>query len=288
MVAPKIHPYKGMSVSLATMHGKEHAIAGPMADILGLNIQTALEIDTDQFGTFTGETPRPGDMRQTALLKAREGIRLTRLSAGLASEGSFGPHPFLPFVGVGRELLVFVDDARGLVVSETLLNIETNFSHVRVRSADGVEDFLTSIGFPDHAVVVTTNDKTSPETVGKGLRSIPDVRRCIFECVAASSDGFALVQTDMRANFNPTRMKMIGQLAQKLGERLQCICPACSTPGFGFMLFREGLPCARCFGATSETLNEIWGCSSCTYRENRDRADGLCHSDPGDCAHCNP
>ena len=42
---------------LATMHGKEAAIAPVLLERLGLAVSTAPDLDSDALGTFTGEIP---------------------------------------------------------------------------------------------------------------------------------------------------------------------------------------------------------------------------------------
>jgi hypothetical protein len=52
-------------VLLASRHGKERAMARPFRQGLGLELVVADQIDTDDFGTFTGERPRPADAATT-------------------------------------------------------------------------------------------------------------------------------------------------------------------------------------------------------------------------------
>ncbi len=49
-------------------------------------------------------------MLETAVAKARLGMRQLGLPHGIASEGSFGPHPLVPFLAASTELIVLVDD----------------------------------------------------------------------------------------------------------------------------------------------------------------------------------
>jgi hypothetical protein len=103
------------------MHGKEQAIAPVFLAILNVIVAPAEGVDTDALGTFSGETPRRGTMLETAIAKARLGIERARLPFGIASEGSFGPHPLFPIIPAGFELLALVDDERGTTVHESLV-----------------------------------------------------------------------------------------------------------------------------------------------------------------------
>lgn len=70
----------------------------------------SVEIDTDEFGTFSGETARKLSVKETlqkkveAVCKAVPDARFV-----IASEGSFGPHPFIGFVQCDHEVLLFFD-----------------------------------------------------------------------------------------------------------------------------------------------------------------------------------
>lgn len=52
--------YRDRQVSLATMHGKERAIALPFSRALGLRVVLPSGLDTDALGTFSGEVKRNG------------------------------------------------------------------------------------------------------------------------------------------------------------------------------------------------------------------------------------
>lgn len=281
-------PYRGQKAVLATMHGKEIAIAPVLHRRLGLEVATAPGLDTDVLGTFTGEIPRAGTIREAAIAKARLGMQATGLPIGLASEGSYGPHPHVPFIPCGVELVVVVDDTRGIVVDEHLIDDAPAFAHGFVGDGDDVTLLLDRIGFPDHALIVKPAEGNREALIIKGVRTRSELDLAIATCSAYSGDGRALVQTDMRAYMNPTRMATLGRLASALAARLASLCPACDAPGFGQVDVATGLPCEWCCGASLMVRHRIFGCVACAYREIRPRADGKTHADPGHCPHCNP
>ena len=281
--------YHGQRAALATMHGKEVVIARAFGDGLGLFVDTIRGIDTDALGTFTGEVPRTGTMRETAIAKARLGMKASGLPIGLASEGSYGPHPQIPFVPGGVELMVLVDDVLGIIVSEHLIDDAPAYDHAIATDAHELAALLDRIGFPDHAVIVKPNQPESgSHPIHKGLRSHQALAGSMAECSAHSRDGRAFVQTDMRAHMNRTRMEVIGRLAQRLCKRLATSCPACGVPGFGQVDVETGLPCEWCGGPSHMVRYRIYGCVACHDREKRPRADGRSHADPGQCPECNP
>jgi len=271
------------------MHGKQRALAPPLGEQLGLGLAVPEGLDTDSLGTFTGEVARRGSMRDAALAKARLGMERTGLSLGLASEGSYGPHPAALFLDAGLELAVFVDDDRGLVVCEQILDEDPCFGHVVTPDPAGAVGFLERVGFPSQGLVVGANAPPEPPARWtKGVRDRATLGSAIREAAACSGDGRALVQTDMRAHQNPTRMATLARLAERLAARLATPCPACGAPGFGVVGVRKGLPCRVCGGPSTLVAAEVLGCGGCDHREERippERQDG---AEPRTCTLCNP
>jgi hypothetical protein len=282
-------PYAGRRAALATMHGKEIAIAPALRDRLGLAVEVAPGIDTDALGTFTGEVPRAGTMRDAAIAKARLGMAAAGLAIGIASEGSYGPHPQLPFVAGGIELMVLVDADRGIVIAEHLIDDAPVFDHAVTRDLAAIENFLRRVRFPDHALVARANASDGDNTpVHKGLRSTAALVGAIAECAAKSRDGETFLQTDMRAHMNPTRMSTLVRLAARLADRVTSSCPACGCPGYGQIDVETGLPCEWCGTPSIMVRYFVFGCVGCTHRERRPRTDGRAHADPDRCPECNP
>lgn len=282
-----VHPYRGVRAALATMHGKERAIAPSLRASLGMELIVPPDIDTDQLGTFTGEIARKGAMADVAVEKARLGIRSSGLSLGFASEGSFGPHPVIPFLVAGIETLVFVDDGRRIVIRETMIDESPCFHHAIVETDDELDAFLKTISFPDHAVIVKPND-ASGGFVAKGITERKLLSEAIEKAAHDSDDGLALIQTDMRAHLNPTRMASLSRLARQMADRLSMLCPACGVPGFGRIATELGLPCSWCSEPSNLAKGEVLGCPLCDYRALRPRSDGLTAADPAFCPLCNP
>lgn len=270
--------YHGAVAALATRHGKEEAIAPAMMTALGIRVRVPAALETDRLGTFTGEVPRPAPMRETARLKARMGMTATGLPLGLASEGSFGPHPAIPFLAAAHELMIFIDDASGLEIAEEQISPDTNFAALDVTPEADLESFLTQSGFPSHALIF----RGGGETV-KAITS-----REVLDRLLRRADGPVRLETDMRAHLNPTRMAAIGKLAQKLALRIATPCPACGAPGFGVISAEPGLICADCGAPTALVKALIFGCQACGHQETRPRPDGRHTATPAECPECNP
>ena len=270
--------YRGHIAALATQHGKERAIAAPLAATTGIAVTVPDGIDTDALGTFTGEVPRRSSMREAARRKARLGMEATGLPRGIASEGSFGPHPFMPFLAMGRELLVFIDDTRGIEVVEEAVSEATNFACLDLAPGADLAGFLARVGFPHHALVLRDGQE-----ITKGIAAPAELDRLLACCSST-----ARLETDMRAHLNPTRMAEIGKLATALATRLATPCPACGAPGFGMLRHETGLPCEDCGTPTALVRRRVSGCTLCRHEDHAPRHDGRLAASPAECPECNP
>ncbi|MBM7707329.1 DUF6671 family protein [Chryseomicrobium sp. FSL W7-1435] len=282
------HPYSGRKAVLATMHGKELAIGPPFHNLLQLSIVTPEGLNTDGLGTFTGEIERKGTPLETLRKKVQMGMDHLGLPYGIANEGSFGPYDNFPFIAQDHEILIWIDNERGIEIVEHTLSTKTNYASKTVSTWNDMDDFLLKSDFPAHALIVSPNSEFLPGLTFKGLNQIDDVKEAIKRCASASTDGQALIQTDMRAHMNPTRMKVITELAEKMVRRLATLCPKCSCPGWGIVDYVKGLPCAGCGLKSKQISNEVYGCPICDFRETLPRQDGVKTSSPAYCDWCNP
>jgi len=281
-------PYQNQAVAFATMHDKEKAVAKAFARQLAASITIPVGIDTDALGTFTGEVPRAGTMAEAARAKALLAMKLTGLRCGRGSEGSFGPHRYIPFIPRNTELLLFVDQKDEIEVCETLMTHRTNYRNLTCRPGQDISDFLKSIGFPRHAVVVTPNAPMTAMLPIKGIKSATDLTEAILKASDASSDRAVRIVTDMRAHLNPTQMAVIRALANRLARRLATRCPECGTPGFGVADIARGVPCGWCGEPTQMAIAEIRQCAKCSY-ETSSRIKSVPETaDSGSCEYCNP
>lgn len=274
-------------VALGTMHGKAAAIAPPLARI-GVGIIVPEGLDTDRFGTFTGEIPRAGTMRDAARAKTRAAMAATGLTTALASEGAYGPHPSVPLLVMGHELILWRDEMTGHEITEQITDDSPCFDHAEVTCPGEVEPLLARIGFPAVALVAAPAGRPGVAPVAKGIRDRESLARAIDEAVCQSPVGRARLQTDMRAHMNPRRMAMITRLAERLAARLATPCPACGAPGFGTTRIETGLPCRDCGRRTSLVRAVILSCGACHFERQGQRQDGRTHATAAECEECNP
>jgi len=271
-------PYEGQTAALATLHAKQRAIGPAFRRRLGLALSVPEGIDTDRLGTFTGEVPRPAGLKETAVLKAKMALEATGLPLAIASEGSFGPHPVIPFLPLAREALAFIDTARGLSLVEERASERTNFAALDLTPGADVPAFLARAGFPSHGLILRNG--------GRIVKGIAD--RAKLERLIASADGPCRLETDMRAHMNPTRMREIARLAHALARRLATPCPDCEAPGFGRIRTEGGLPCGDCGAPTALVRAEVHGCALCGHEHRLPRKDGASTAAPAACPLCNP
>ena len=288
--------YRDATAVLATMHGKEAAIVPAMQAHLGLTVVTPPDLDTDLLGTFTGEIPRVGTMREVAVRKARLGMRASGLRIGIASEGSFGPHPAIPFFRAGVELMVLIDDERDLIISESLIAEDIIHDEIVVGSVSELDLFLPLVRFPTHALVVAPNLTASPwwklhperARAHKGIVTHDRLVDAVDRASRISEDGRARVTTDLRAHMNPTRMQAIARLASLLAIRVATQCPECLAPGFGRVAPARGLSCVDCGEETIIPRGDIWTCVACGHEKEEQRLPIREFAEPGECPRCNP
>ena len=273
-------------VALGTMHGKERALA-PAFDRLSVRLIVPDGLNTDRFGTFSAEIPRAGSMEDAARAKIEAAMAATGLPVGLASEGAYGPHPAVPFMAAGLEILMWRDAERGHEIIERLGDDRPAYDLAEVADIDQVAPVLTRMGFPETAMIVRPAGDPCGSVV-KGLTGMSELATAIAAACKASPVGKAVVQTDMRAHMNPQRMATIAKLGLRLADRLACRCDACGAPGWGRLRTVPGLPCDWCGGPSLLIAHEVHGCTACGTTRPVPRPDGKTTADPGECPACNP
>lgn len=279
----------GASGVLATMHQKERVIGPVLAETCGLSLVVPDGLDTDRFGTFTLEVPRAGDALDAARAKAHAAWgRQPHARIAVASEGSFGPHPGIPFVALGDESVLWLDRETGLEIVGRDVSTDTNFAHAQVDALPAAMRFAERIGFPAHAVHVLAWHDGAPAPARFARKGIVDARTladAIQEVVGA--DGQAFIETDMRAHLNPTRMRAIERATRDLVRRLASACPACARPGFDVIARTGGRPCGGCGQPTRIATTQVLRCEACGCTAEFPIS-GPAAVDPGQCDWCNP
>lgn len=277
--------YRGARMVVGSKHGKAGQIAPPFRSVLGAEVFGVDDMDTDRYGTFTGEVPRVLTPRDAAVSKARDAMAMAGVAFGLASEATYTMrYGVLPW---HEEILVFVDDVRGIEVTESEAGVSAAGQAERVTSADMAVDAARRFGFPRQAAVIRACDDTMTHTVilEKGLTRAPTLRDVVRRALCANAAHDIWIEPDLRAHHNPSRRVVIERLARRLAARLATTCPACHSPGYGRVAVRQGMPCGTCGGPTGQIATDLLGCPACDQTSSVRRSGT---ADPRWCPTCNP
>ena len=277
--------FQGRNLLIATKHEKEKVIAPILESQLGVKCFVASEFDTDELGTFTGEIERKGDPISTARNKCHRAMDLMDCDLAIASEGSFGSHPTIFFAPADDEFLLLIDKKNNIEISVRELSLETNFNGSEIKTKEELQEFATKSNFPSHGLILRKS-KEELEEITKGIIDEKLLNSTFFKLI--KNYGTAYIETDMRAMFNPSRMKVIEKATLKLVKKIKSVCPNCKTPGFGIVDRKVGLPCNQCRFPTKSTLSYLYNCQKCNYKKEEEFPNGKQTEDPMYCDICNP
>jgi hypothetical protein len=273
---------------IATMHKKEEVIA-PLLKELGIKVAIPADFNTDIFGTFSRDIKRAGTQIEAARLKAEKALEMTGEKIAIASEGSFAPHPHLPYISSNKEIVIFIDRELDLEIIGEDFSTDTNHNYQVIQNLESAFDFAKKVGFPEHGLIVMFNQNPKNDSeVFKDINTEEKLVEAVNLMLKNSPTGQVHLETDMRAMYNPTRMKNIEKATHNLISKIKSCCPKCSTPGFEITQRIPGLPCGMCYAPTVLTKAVISECKKCGFRKERLFPDGIELADPGQCMYCNP
>jgi hypothetical protein len=274
------------SLFIASNHKKEKVIQPILENRLHVVCEEPMSfLDTDQFGTFSGEIERELSPIDALKAKCAYGYAVSGIDLVLATEGSFGPHPFIPFCSAHEELMLLQDFKNKVSFSARILSTDTNFNHKSIDSRLDLQQFMKDIGFPEHRVILR-NKAHSVDFIAKGIGDWQSLLISFEKCM--TQYGSVHAETDMRAMYNPSRMKQIALLTEKLMDKMNAKCPSCEMPGYDVLQVINGLPCAACETPTESILRHLYGCTFCGFQEEVENPNGRKTEDPMFCPSCNP
>jgi hypothetical protein len=268
-------------------HHQKHLILENLFQNSGLSL-VGVDADTDSLGTFSGEKPRLGGIKDALRGKIELGKKLIpEAKFILSSEGSFGPHPFMGFVPSDLECLMLLDVENQIEHYIEHLSLEVQNKEVETSSFESecLQNFLKDIKFPTHRLIV--RPQNSFELIFKGVRSEEALREAIDKCLNHEPNN-VLVQVDLRAHMNPTRAKVIFEAGTKLVELINSRCPSCGYFGYSISKTIHGLPCEACGEPSGATKNVQYECKKCSFNEIKTRPDGVTKLEARFCEFCNP
>lgn len=275
------HPYRGVTAAFATKHLKENFAASAFA---ALDIKVVVpEVNTDLFGTFTGEIPRDGTPKEVVLKKARLGIEASGLSYGIASEGSIGPDVVVPFINSDIECMAWIDSTRNIEIVEFHRSLDIVSARRVINASDSLDEFLASADFPNHSLIAR-GENESGEIV-KGINSFERLESALEALFKDHST--VVIESDLRAHHSPSRQRNIAAVAEMLVRRLSQLCVKCKTPGWGEINYLYGLECRECKSIEERAVRgRVMGCAGCEYRE--EVLNEKKFLEPAACGVCNP
>jgi hypothetical protein len=279
------HPYSGRVIVLTTKHEKLSLMAPILEAELDLKV-VLHEGDTDQYGAFTGEIERTLSPREAAIAKAKLGMIALGARLGIASEGSIGPDPMMPFSRSDIEYIALVDLDRDLEIVERYRSLRITAGETVTEPGFDISSFLAKVDFPKHKLIAKPNDAEDAKSI-KGIGTVSDLEKAIYDLSAQSRDGQVLLQSDLRAHCSPSRQQNIIQATQLLARRVKALCPSCENPGFGETKYERGLDCYEC-GEWVSTAPKylISACVKCSFEKRGEQL--AMRADPSNCNGCNP
>jgi hypothetical protein len=267
----------------ATRHGKERVIGETARKELGWKVLAVPGLDTDIWGTFSGETERPAGQEETARLKLQAAAAKGEGDLWISSEGAFFPDPLFPFSTRNTELLLFQDRKIGieLVASYT----ETGFPlwEKTVYSEADLRPGLHRRDYHAEGLILKAGAHGNWQ-VRKDFYDAEAVLKAFKELKATGLE--IRLQPDLRAHRNQRRRENIERAFKNLIHRLKTPCPACGIPGFTAEEGVPGLPCGNCTLPTRMPLLFQTTCGECGYTCSRQPESMW--ADPGFCDGCNP
>lgn len=277
--------FEGRKLLIASKHKKEKVIAPLLEKHLGVTCFTNENFDTDTLGTFSGEIKRELDPITTLRKKCLLAMEASHCSLAVASEGSFGSHPYMFFAKADEEFLIFIDKINNIEIIAKELSIETNFDGKEIKTEKELLEFAEAVKFPSHGLIARKSEKDNAHII-KGISDINSLKQAFRKLIQKSDSIY--VETDMRAMLNPSRMKVIEIAAEKLVEKIKSCCPECNMPGFDISDINDGLKCKLCGLPTKSTLSYTYTCQHCKYNKEKMFPHNKTKEDPMYCNYCNP
>jgi len=278
------HPFNstGKKIHIVTIHGKEKVIGPLLEERLQVRAGVIRSLNTDEFGTFSGEIERSDPPVVTLRKKIIAAHQLTGHSVIVGSEGSFGSHPAFFMLAADEEWVMLKDFDNDIEIIGRYLTEETNFSGETIASLEQFRRFCDHVRYPSHGLILKLGDDQQEMYKDLPPESLEEMISSALE-----NNVTVYIETDMRADRNPTRMHAIGHATVNLLERIASTCPECAMPGFWIKEVVPGLPCRVCNSPTKSIKSYIYRCDHCNYAENRAN-EKKSKEEPMYCDFCNP
>lgn len=279
--------FHNRNILIATMHHKDQVIWPTLQSALPISYDIIPWINTDQFGTFSGEKKRKWSMIDATQAKIQLAHQLTNHDLILASEWSFGYHPSFPFQTTNTEVIILKDFTNDY---EFRWYYTTPVVNQQWQYISGINQLITTATEwwrPQQWVIIRPHPD-SHRLIIKDCDTTEKLHQAYHHITRRPRYNKVYLETDMRAHQNPLRMKAIEQCTHSLLANIYSICPACWSPWLYHSKTEYGLPCERCHQPTRLPLYELWQCQKCSHQEHRSIPWYSSHASAQYCSFCNP
>lgn len=208
-------PLEGKTAVVATKHGKERLVAEILSHELGVRVEATRDLDTDMFGSFTGEIPRKGNQLDAARQKAAAARSTTPADFYVATEGSFDSDPRMLGLPIHREV-IYWHDPSGDDVVVTRETPKTNAARIRLRSREDLHRAMHKFGFPQHGIILRKSRPFRADVLFKDARDSAELEDQFFRARSALPWVRVYAESDMRSHKNPMRQDVIRDALREL------------------------------------------------------------------------
>ncbi|MDF1673730.1 MAG: hypothetical protein P1U41_09500 [Vicingaceae bacterium] len=277
--------FHNRKLAIATKHQKEKVITPLFEHHFNSKCIVPKSIDTDVLGTFSGEIERKYSPIETLRKKCQMALKESNCDLAIASEGSFGSHPVIFFSKANEELVMLYDKINNIEIIGRKLTTETNYNSKNISTISELHSFSDDVSFPSHGLIIKPS-QNSNDNIVKGITSKKELQLEFEKMMSEYKSVF--VETDMRALYNPTRMKIIKAATENLISNINSTCPECNAPGFIVSKTISGLPCEMCNYPTKSPLFIEYLCAHCNYTKQEKCPHKKQVESPQYCDNCNP
>lgn len=278
--------FKNRKLVIATMHWKEKVIKPILENKLWVNCFTIENFNTDKFGTFTRDIKRSWNMIEAARSKINLAMDISWCDLWVSSEWSFWMNYWIP-INSNLEIVLFIDRKNNIEITWKHLSINTNLNWKYIKNIKDAKKFLKECGFPKHWIIVRLWENIN-FFINKNIYNYKEFKKYIEKIFKFPFINKIFIETDMRANKNPTRMKNIELATNNLVINIQSKCPKCNYPWFIIKEKILWLLCWDCLSPTNIPIYNLYHCNNCNYSENKKIEWIGDYAPPWKCKYCNP
>ncbi len=272
--------YQDQSIVVAVENEEDVVMTPLLSQALGMHCKVGM----GPIQSAENDVYPASELLAAAREKCKAAMERFQIDLAISSAAAFEYDQEFPNKRIHKEIMVFCDRKRQIEMTVSETTTETNFQSVMLNSIKDLQEFSETTGFPSHALnVVVVNGKTE---IIRGLNNWKHLALNFNK--AFKEKGIVNVHTDMRAAYNPSRMKVIRALTYKLIEKIKTACPQCQSPGFTVTSIQKGLPCEVCKRPTNSDLIHHCTCTNCGYSRERKYPKGKRVENALYCLHCNP